>query len=298
MSDNLLKFQSRAEMSEPYAGIDRGSSRQYSRILLQGDRMPKDSIVKLDEIRSRCQSCSLFELCMPMGLAEGDLDKLDKIIKRRRPVDKGEYLYRIGDPFVSVFAVRSGSLKTFTSTRDGRDQIISLHLPGELMGMDAISSNQHICSAMALETTSVCELPYERLEALSQEIPGLQHHLLSLMSEEIRHDQCHMTILARLPVDSRLASFLVNLSERYQARGFSSTEFNLSMSRSDIANLLGMAVETVSRLFTQFQDQGLLQVERKHIKILDNSGLQALHNRCGDLGDEEANKDDSSSNAS
>ncbi|VAX10200.1 hypothetical protein MNBD_GAMMA25-666 [hydrothermal vent metagenome] len=261
--------------------------------------MQKDRIVKLDEIRSRCKGCSLFELCMPMGLAEGDLDKLDKIIKRRRPVEKGEYLYRIGDPFLSVYAVRSGSLKTFTSTRDGRDQIISLHLPGELMGMDAISTNQHICSAMALETTSVCELPYERLETLSMEIPGLQHHLLSLMSEEIRHDQCHMTILARLPVDSRLASFLVNLSERYQARGFSSTEFNLSMSRSDIANLLGMAVETASRLFTQFQEQGLLQVERKHIKILNQDGLLALHNRCGDLtASEDENKDDSSSSAS
>ncbi len=261
--------------------------------------MLKDRIIKLDELRSRCQSCSLFELCMPMGLAEGDLDKLEQIIKRRRPVDKGDYLFRIGEAFNSVYAVRSGSLKTFTSTRDGRDQIISLHLPGELMGLDAISSNQHVCSAMALETTSVCELPYERLEALSLEIPGLQHHLLSLMSEEIRHDQCHMTILARLPVDSRLASFLINLSERYQARGFSSTEFNLSMSRNDIANLLGMAVETVSRLFTQFQEQGFLLVERKHIQILDYPGLKVLNNNCGNLeADKDADKNDSSSSAS
>ncbi len=261
--------------------------------------MPKDRIVRLDEVRSRCQSCSLFELCMPMGLAEGDLDKLDSIIKRRRPVEKGEYLYRAGDPFTSVYAVRSGSLKAFISTRDGRDQIISLHLPGELMGLDAISSNQHICSAMALETTSVCELPYEQLEALSLRIPGLQHHLLSLMSEEIRHNQCHMTILARLPVDSRLASFLINLSGRYRTRGFSSTEFNLSMSRNDIANLLGMAVETVSRLFTQFQEQGLLQVERKHIKILNHDTLQTMHNRCSDLiASEEASKDSSSSSTS
>ncbi len=261
--------------------------------------MSKDRIVRLDEVRSRCQSCSLFELCMPMGLAEGDLDKLDGIIKRRRPVEKGEYLYRAGDPFTSVYAVRSGSLKAFISTRDGRDQIISLHLPGELMGLDAISSNQHICSAMALETTSVCELPYEQLEALSLKIPGLQHHLLSLMSEEIHHNQCHMTILARLPVDSRLASFLINLSGRYQTRGFSSTEFNLSMSRNDIANLLGMAVETVSRLFTQFQEQGLLQVERKHIKILNHDTLQTMHNRCSDLiTNEEASKDSSSSSTS
>ncbi|HFQ13626.1 MAG TPA: fumarate/nitrate reduction transcriptional regulator Fnr [Gammaproteobacteria bacterium] len=260
--------------------------------------MTKERVVKLEEIRSRCQTCSLFELCMPMGLAEGDLDKLDRIIKRRRPVEKGEYLYRIGDPFTSLYAVRSGSLKTYTSTRDGRDQIISLHLPGELMGLDAIGKDQHTCSAMALETTSVCELPYERLESLSLEIPGLQHHLLSLMSEEIRHDQCHMTVLARLPVDSRLASFLINLSERYRARGFSAVEFNLSMSRNDIANLLGMAVETVSRLFTQFQEQGLLEVERKHIKILDYDSLQAMHNHCGDLESDEEKQGDSSSSAS
>ncbi|MCW9024458.1 MAG: fumarate/nitrate reduction transcriptional regulator Fnr [Gammaproteobacteria bacterium] len=243
--------------------------------------MEKTRVVKLEEIRTRCQKCSLFQLCMPMGLEEGDLDKLDKIIKRRRPVEKGEFLYRIGEPFTAVFAVRSGSLKAFTTTKDGQDQIVSLHLPGELMGLDAISKQQHICSAMALETTSVCELPYERLEKLMMEISGLQRHILSLMSEEIQHDQCHMTVLARLPVENRLASFLANLSERYKARGFSAIEFNLSMSRNDIANLLGMAVETVSRLFSQFQDQGLLQVERKHVKILDVEALRALQSKCG-----------------
>lgn len=243
--------------------------------------MEKSRVVKLEEIRSRCQKCSLFQLCMPMGLADGDLDKLDKIIKRRRPVEKGEYLYRIGEPFTAVYAVRSGSLKTFTSTREGQDQIINLYLPGELMGLDAISKQTHICSAMALETTSVCELPFDRLERLMLEVPGLQRHLLSLMSEEIQHDQCHVTVLARLPVECRLASFLYDLSERYKARGFSATEFNLSMSRNDIANLLGMAVETVSRLFSQFQDQGILQVERKHVKILDIEALGAMRSRCG-----------------
>jgi len=136
MSDYLLKFDLRQKC-------------QQSESCLQVPYMLKDQVIKLDELRSRCKSCSLFELCMPMGLAEGDLDKLDHIIKRRRPVDKGEYLFRIGESFNSVYAVRSGSLKTFTSTRDGRDQIISLHLPGELMGLDAISSNQHVCSAMA-----------------------------------------------------------------------------------------------------------------------------------------------------
>jgi CRP/FNR family transcriptional regulator len=121
--------------------------------------MPQERIVKLEDIRSHCQKCSLFQLCMPMGLGEGDLNKLDKIIKRRRPVEKGEYLYRMGDPFRSMFAVRAGSLKTFTTDQEGQEQIIGFHLPGELMGLDAISRGVHTCSAKALETVSVCEIP-------------------------------------------------------------------------------------------------------------------------------------------
>jgi len=258
--------------------------------------MPQERIVKLEDIRSHCQKCSLFQLCMPMGLGEGDLNKLDKIIKRRRPVEKGEYLYRMGDPFRSMFAVRAGSLKTFTTDQEGQEQIIGFHLPGELLGLDAISRGVHSCSAKALETVSVCEIPYERLEALSQEIPGLSHHLLSLMSEELQHEHCHMALLARAPVESRLASFLVQLSERFKDRGYSATEFNLSMSRNDIANLLGMAVETISRLFSQFQEQHLLIVERKHIQILDLPQLQALSNRCSPA--EEKDEDGTSYSAS
>ena len=248
--------------------------------------MPKNRVVKLDDIRTNCQKCSLFQLCMPMGLGDGDLTRLDKIIKRRRPVEKGEYLFRLGDPFKSLYAIRSGSLKTYTSSHDGQDQVIGLHLPGELLGMDAISSERHACSAVALETTSVCDMPFERLESLSLEIPGLQHHLLKLMSEEIQNDQSQMTMLAKMPVETRLATFLVNLSERYRIRGYSATEFNLSMSRNDIANMLGMAMETISRLFTHFQEQNLLKVERKHVLILDLAGLQALTKKCGVSGKE------------
>jgi len=149
-----------------------------------------------------------------------------------------------------------------------------------LLGLDAIAGRVHVTSAKALETVSVCELPFERLEELSQQIPGLQHHLLSLMSEELQHEHCHLTVLARAPVESRLANFLCQLSDRFRARGYSATDFNLSMSRTDIANLLGMAVETISRLFSQLQEQELLQVERKHVQILDLPGLQALASRC------------------
>jgi len=243
--------------------------------------MTRNRIVNLDEIRSNCQKCSLFQLCMPMGLNDNDLEKLDRIIKRRRPVEKGEYLFRMGDPFHSVYAIRAGSIKIYTTNQNGQEQIIAFHLPGDLVGLDAIQGEVHTCSARALETVSVCEIPFDRLEALSHKIPGLQHHLLKLMSEELQHEHCHLAILARAPVEARLASFLTRLSERFRERGYSATEFNLSMSRNDIANTLGMAVETISRLFSQFQEQGLLRVERKHVQILDMPALVELSNRCG-----------------
>jgi len=242
--------------------------------------MSPTRVVKLEELRSHCKKCSLIKLCLPMGLEDGDLNKLDSIIQRRRGLEKSDYLYRIGEPFISVFAIRTGSLKTYTTNQDGMEQIISFHLPGELIGMEAISGEIHTCSAQALESTSVCEIPFDRLEALSTQVPGLQHHLFKLMSEEMQHDHCHLSILAKSNVESRLANFLVELSGRFSDRGFSASEFNLSMSRNDIANVLGMAVETISRLFTQFQEQGILHVERKSIKILNYDALQALSNRC------------------
>ena len=242
--------------------------------------MSKERVVKLADIRANCQNCSLLQLCLPMGLAEGDLEKLDNIIQRRKPVQKGDFLYHMGDPFKAVYAVRSGSFKTFTVNPDGEEQIVGFYLPGELMGIDAISANHHICSAKALETTSVCEIPYERLEQLSLEIPGLQHHLLSLMSQEIQHDQCKLMMVAKLPAEGRVANFMINLSERFKQRGYAATDFNLSMSRNDIANLLGLAVETISRILTHFQESGILKVERKHIEILNLEQLRRISSQC------------------
>lgn len=242
--------------------------------------MSKDRVVKLADLRASCQNCSLLQLCLPMGLAEGDLERLDSIIQRRRPVQKGEYLYHMGDPFKAVYAVRSGSFKTFTNSHDGEEQVIGFYLPGELMGLDAISANHHICSARALETTSVCEIPYERLEQLSSEIPGLQHHLFSILSQEIQHDQCKLMMVAKLPADVRVANFILNLSERFKTRGYAAMDFNISMSRNDIANMLGLAVETISRILSQFQEKGLLRVERKHIEILNMENLRGISSHC------------------
>lgn len=242
--------------------------------------MSENRIVKLSELRSHCKSCSLYDLCLPMGLDTGDLDKLDNVIKRSQAIDKNKFLFRLGEPLKSVYAIRSGSFKTYLTNPDGTEQIIGFSLPGELLGMDAISDERHICSAKALETSSVCEIPFDRLETLAHEIPGLQRQLFRLMSQEIKQDQNLMLLLAQMPADTRLASFLLGLSERLNKRGYAANEFNLSMSRGDIANLLGMAVETISRLLTQFQESGLLMVERKHISILKIDKLRHLATHC------------------
>jgi len=215
-----------------------------------------------------------------MGLELGDLERLDSVIKPRQSVNKNDFLYRIGEPLKSIYAIRSGSFKTYLTNPDGTEQIIGFSLPGELLGLDAISENQHSCSSKALETSNVCEIPFERLESLARDIPNLQHQLFRLMSKEIQQDQNLMLLLAQMPAETRLASFLLGMSERLNKRGYAANEFNLSMSRGDIANLLGMAVETISRLLGHFQDDGLLRVERKHITILNLDRLRKLATHC------------------
>lgn len=232
-----------------------------------------ESVVSLKDIRVACKACSLKEICLPVGIDKGDLDRLDSIIDRKRPLTRGEHLFRVGDGFQSIFAVRSGSLKTYTTSEGGQEQVMGFQLPGELVGLDAISEGYHPLAAKALETTSVCEIPFDDLESLSSQIGGLQRQLLRVMSQEIRDDEQNMVILGQKSAEQRLAAFLISLSNRFRRRGFSSTQFNLSMSRSDIGNYLGLALETVSRLFTRFQNDGLLSVDRKHIELLDRDKL-------------------------
>ena len=238
-----------------------------------------NSVVDIANLHSVCEQCGIYKLCMPSGLNSGDLDLLDRIIKRRRPLERGQHLYHAGDMFNSIFALRSGSLKTYVMTEEGEEHIIGIKMPGDLLGLSDINSSQYTRSAKALETCSICEIPYERFERLTQEIPDLHHHILGMMSREIHHEQDRVTMCKKLSAEARLAGLLLMLSHRFEQRGFSAAEFNLSMSRSDIANMLGLAVETVSRLFTQFQEQNLLVVERKHVKLLDLPGLEQLLNK-------------------
>lgn len=226
--------------------------------------------------QAHCKDCSLATLCLPLSLNMEDMNSLDEIVKRGRPLKKGEFLFRQGDVFDSVFAVRSGALKTFSLSDSGEEQITGFHLPSELVGLSGMDTETYPVSAQALETTSVCEIPFERLDELSILLPQLRRQLMRVMSREIRDDQQMMLLLSKKTANERIATFLVNLSARFRARGFSPNQFRLAMSRNEIGNYLGLAVETVSRVFTRFQQNQLLEAEGKSVHILDPIELCAL----------------------
>lgn len=226
--------------------------------------------------QTHCKDCSLSSLCLPLSLEDKDMDALDEIVKRGRPLKKGEFLFRQGDAFTSVFAVRSGAIKTFSLSDSGEEQITGFHLPSELVGLSGMDTETYPVSAQALESTSVCEMPFDHLESLSAQLPQLRRQLMRVMSREIRDDQQMMLLLSKKTADERIAAFLVNLSARFRARGYSANQFRLSMSRNELGNYLGLAVETVSRVFTRFQQSGLIQADGKEVHILKPIDLCAL----------------------
>lgn len=233
-------------------------------------------IINFKSVKVSCSQCSLSQLCLPRGLSHHEFETLTEILKRERPVEKGEALFELGQPFKSLFAIRTGSVKVFLPTNDGDEQIVGFHMPGELLGFDGMGHDTHGCSAVALESSSICELPYARLHDLCQEIPSLSDHFMTLMSNEIADEHAMMLMLAKKSAEARMATFLLSLSSRFSKRGFSPSQFNLTMSRHDIANYLGLAVETVSRLMTHMQDEGLIHVDRRFVSIVDMPALQSM----------------------
>jgi len=211
-----------------------------------------------------------------MGLAPDDVERLDSIVKHSKPLHRGDYLFRSGENFRSLFVVKTGSVKTYSPSEEGGEQVLGFHLPGEVIGLDAIDTEVHACSARVLETSAICELPFPRLEELTATIPSLQHQMYRLLSKEISHDTEMLLLHGKKNAEERLATFLVNMSRRLHQRGLSATDFHLSMSRHEIGNYLGLAVETVSRIFTRFQEEGLLKVDRKHVQFLNLAGIEAV----------------------
>ena len=237
-----------------------------------------DQQISLSIIKTACSNCNLRELCLPYGLNPTELDRLDDLDSSRRRLKRGDYLYRAGEGFDAIYAIRSGFFKTDVLLEDGRDQVTGFQMAGELLGLDGISSEHHTCNAVALEDSEICAIPFSRLEGLSREIQTLQHHFHKVMSREIVRDHGVMMLLGTMRAEERLAAFLLNLSQRFTARGFSPSEFNLRMTREEIGRCLGLKLETVSRAFSRFQEEGFIAVQQKHIRILNVIGLKALMN--------------------
>lgn len=228
---------------------------------------PGTNVLDLNQLRRSCSSCALSELCLPAGIGNDDLERLDTAVRDKRTLDRGGVLYRDGDPFEALYVVRSGSLKTFVQDETGDVQILGFHLPGEIIGFDALASNRHVSQAEALERSSICELPYARLQQVTSEVPALHRQLMRVISREVIEEHRHMVMMGRQQAQEQLAIFLKGLADRYQRLQRDGTALTLSMSRYDIANYLGLVVETVSRLFSRLEEMGVLEVNRKSVRI-------------------------------
>ena len=223
-----------------------------------------------------CQHCSLNKLCIPLAVSGEEMDRLDEVVRRGQIFDKGKRVFNQHETFTSCYAVRSGAIKTFTLSEEGEEQVTGFYLPGEVIGLDSVSTESYACSAVALERTSVCEIPLEQFEHLALEIPSLQHHFFALMSKEIQESRQLTTLLSKNTAEERIAALLLSLSGRFKRRRLSETAFRLPMPRSDIANYLGLAVETVSRVLTRFQNQGLLTISGREVRLQNMEALSQL----------------------
>ena len=244
--------------------------------------MTEATQINFDQLKVSCASCTLRELCIPQGMSLDELKLIDTVVERKKPVHKNDYLFHAGDTNRSIYAVLSGSVKTLVDNPNGEEQIVGFHLPGELLGMDGFSGDAHTCSAVALETSSVCEFPLESLDEVCHEVPSIQYAMRRIMGKEVTKDHAMLLLLGRMSAEEKLASFLISLSKRMAQRHWKPTEFNLTMPRQDIANYLGLAVETVSRLFAHLQDQEIIEVDRRRVNICDMERLKSI------IGDSEA----------
>lgn len=229
-------------------------------------------------IKVACSNCNLRELCMPLGLNAEQLDKIDEIVAVRRKVKRGNTLFHNGEKFTSLYAIRTGFFKTCVGTDDGRDQVTGFQMAGEIIGLDGIVHDHHTCDAVALEDAEVCVMPFDRIEELSREVNALQHHVHKIMSREIVREHGVMLLLGSMRAEERLAAFLLNLVQRLHARGFSQSELVLSMTREEIGSYLGLKLETVSRTFSKFADDGIVEVKQRHVRILDTDALRKIVN--------------------
>src|SRR5471030_79137 len=232
------------------------------------------------QCKTMCSTCNLRELCPPCcGLTRSEMDVADRMVFSRTRVGRGEILYRSGDRFTSLYAVRNGFFKSTAVLENGRDQVTGFSMTGEVLGMDGIGPERHTCNTIALENSDVCVISFTRLRTLAHEIPSLQRHFYKMMSREIEREHGVMLLLGSMNAEERLAMFLLDLSQRFAARGYSASEFNLRMTREEIGSYLGLKLETVSRIFSKFQEEGLISVRQKFVCILNGAGLERVMGR-------------------
>jgi CRP/FNR family transcriptional regulator, anaerobic regulatory protein len=241
--------------------------------------VPSGEPLDAHSMKVACSNCNLRELCMPVGLAPEELERVDEIVATRRKVKRGAMLFRNGEAFQSLFAIRTGFFKTCVTAEDGRDQVTGFQMAGEIIGLDGIVSDRHTCDAVALEDAEVCVMPFDRVSELSREVNALQHHVHRIMSREIVREHGVMLLLGSMRAEERLAAFLLNLVQRLHARGFSRSELVLRMTREEIGSYLGPKLETVSRTFSKFSDDGIIEVRQRHVRIVDPDALKAIVNR-------------------
>ncbi|SER03286.1 CRP/FNR family transcriptional regulator, anaerobic regulatory protein [Nitrosomonas sp. Nm51] len=228
----------------------------------------------VSRLRSSCATCSLRELCLPVGLDDREISVLGEVVSHKKKIPRGGYLYRASIKFQTLYAIKSGFFKTCILEEGGRQQVTGFHMTGELLGLDAISSDLHTCDAIALENSEVCEIPFAKLEEIGRTIPSLMRHFHKIMSREIVRDHGVMVLLGSMKAEERLASFLLNMSRRFAIRGYSETSFNLRMTREEIGSYLGLKLETVSRAFSKLQQESVISVNNKHIQIHDLERLK------------------------
>ncbi|UCE32745.1 MAG: fumarate/nitrate reduction transcriptional regulator Fnr [Burkholderiales bacterium] len=231
-------------------------------------------------IRVACAECTVRDLCLPPGLSSQEIEEVEAIVGTRRKIKRYQELFHAGDGFGSLYAIRVGSFKTRVTTQDGREQVTGFRMAGEILGLDGIGLQRHACDAVALEDSEVCVIPFEQLEELSREHTALQHHFHRVMSRELVNDQGLMLLLGNMRAEERLATFLLNMSERMRARGFSPNSFVLRMSRQEIGSYLGLKLETVSRAFSRFNEMGMVEVSQREIRLKDTGALRSMVEHC------------------
>lgn len=223
-----------------------------------------------------CSTCGLRNICLPRKLASEELKSFEFIIPHSKKVSKGDKLFRKADQFKNLYSIRIGSFKSSVTSRDGTEQVTGFYMPGEVLGLCGVSSNTHFCDMTAIEDAEVCVIPYQKFEEFCNKNFQLNENFRRFLSAEVVRGQKNLLSLGSLRSDERLASFLIDLSQRYEARGYSRTEFVLRMTRGEIGSFLGLKLETVSRVLSKFADSNLIEIHQKRVHIIDLAGLKAI----------------------